>query len=115
MLLVNTTRVRTKEEIRASANRAQAHYFNSIKDKLSDADKGRYVAIDANTGEWEIDDTRNAVRRLRARVPDADIHTIAHITLVTAYLGSAPDEFAGLEFDQSQVERLLNEVKKHRR
>ena len=75
---------RSKEELKSVADRAKAHYFGSIKDQLSDSDKGRFVTIDANSGEWELhDDMLEGILRLRDRVPDADPFTLRHITIVT--------------------------------
>ena len=88
------TKSRTKEEINSTADRAESYYFSHIKDQLTESDKGRYIAIDANTGEWEIDDTRQASERLRERVPDANIHLIRHIIMVSEYFGAVPDELA---------------------
>lgn len=41
---------------------------------LRPADDGKFVAVDVDTGEYEIDeDDYAAVTRLRARVPDAEV------------------------------------------
>ncbi len=76
----------SKEEIEVAAERAKRFYHDDIKHQLTDADKGRYIAIDGNTGEWEIGDSDDVVDRLKARVPDALVHTITHITMVSEYL-----------------------------
>lgn len=82
----------TKEEINVAVERAEGFYFDHIKDQLTEADKNRYIAIDGNTGEWEIGDVSEEVtERLRARVPDALIYKLRHITMVSAYFGSAPE------------------------
>ena len=82
--------VRSKEETEAVGERGLAIYEKDIAPQLSDHDRGRYVAIDVNTGEWEIDDSRDATEILRARVPDADIFLLRHIDIVTGYFGGAP-------------------------
>ncbi len=82
--------VRSKEETEAVGERGLAIYERDIAPQLSDHDRGRYVAIDVNTGEWEIDDSRDATEILRARVPDADIFLLRHIDIVTGYFGGAP-------------------------
>ena len=82
--------VRTKEETEAAGARGLAIYEKDIAPQLSDDDRGRYVAIDINTGEWEIDDTRDATEILRARVPDADILVLTHIDISTGYVGGIP-------------------------
>ncbi len=75
---------RSKEELRSVADRAKAYYFGGIKDQLSDSDKGRFVTIDANSGEWELhDDMLQGILRLRDRVPNAEPFTLRHITIVT--------------------------------
>ena len=56
--------VRTKEERDAVSARGLAIYESVIASQLTDDDRGRYVAIDVNTGEWEIDDTGERDRNL---------------------------------------------------
>ena len=80
--------VRTKEERDAVSARGLAIYESVIASQLTDDDRGRYVAIDVNTGEWEIDDTENATEILRVRVPDADIFLLRHPDIVTGYFGA---------------------------
>ena len=70
--------VRSKEETETVGKRGLAIYESEIAPQLSDDDQGRYVAIDVNTGEWEIDDSEDATEVLRARVPDADIFLLTH-------------------------------------
>ena len=74
----------TKEDLESIADRAKAYYFSGIKDLLSDADKGRFVTIDANSGEWELhDDMLEGIMRLRNRVNDAEPFTLRHVTMTT--------------------------------
>ena len=82
--------VRTKEERDAVGARGLAIYESEIAPRLSDDDEGRYVAIDVNSGEWEIDDKEDVTEILRARVPDADIFLLRHIYIVTGYFGGPP-------------------------
>lgn len=82
--------LRTKEETDAVGKRGMAIYERDIAPQLTDEDRGRYIAIDVNTGEWEIDDTRDASSRLRSRVPDADILVLTHIDISTGYVGGIP-------------------------
>jgi len=59
----------SKEEFRL---RGTAIYERDIRPHLKRADKGKFVAIDIETGEYEIDkDEMAACRRLRARIPDS--------------------------------------------
>ena len=47
-------------------------YKRDILPQVRDDHFGEYVAVDAETGEWEIaDSTMEAVDRLRERCPDA--------------------------------------------
>ena len=49
-------------------------YATRIRPKLKTEDVGKFVAIDVNTGDFELDaDDYTAVTRLRDRQPDADI------------------------------------------
>ena len=82
----------TEEEIRVAAGRARSHYHDHVKHQLTDADKGRYVAIDGKSLEWEIGDTDDISEVLRARVPDAIIYQLRHIIIVSEYIGAVPDE-----------------------
>lgn len=57
-----------KEEF---ARRGDAIYERDILPHLKPRDKGKYVAIDIETGEYEIADNElAAVDQLRARLPD---------------------------------------------
>jgi hypothetical protein len=54
------------------ARRGDEIYNRSIKPKLRPRDKGKFLAIDIETGEYEIDaDELAACDRLRARIPNA--------------------------------------------
>ena len=53
------------------AQRGTAIYDRDIQPLLKTADKGKFVAIDIETGEYEIAaDELTACRQLRARLPD---------------------------------------------
>ena len=82
--------MRTQEELNSIAERGDKYYHASIKQQLTDADKGRYIAIDANSGEWEISEGRDAADNLRERVPGADIHLIRHVIYHTVSFGYFP-------------------------
>ncbi len=59
----------SKEEF---AERGDAIYDRVIRPRLSDEDDGKFVAIDIETGDFEMDsDEYTAVERLYARRPDA--------------------------------------------
>lgn len=59
----------SKEEF---ARRGDAIYERAVAPQLKPADKGKFVAIDIETGAYEIDeDEMAACDRLRARVPQS--------------------------------------------
>ncbi|HLX61397.1 MAG TPA: hypothetical protein VKX17_08965 [Planctomycetota bacterium] len=56
------------------ARRGNDIYFNEIRPKLKGRHKGKFISIDIETGEYEIDrNSGAATHRLRARLPDAEI------------------------------------------
>lgn len=58
----------SKEEF---ARRGDELYETKVRPHLKKKDKGRIVAIDTETGEWEIgDDEMEVVHRIWARLPD---------------------------------------------
>ena len=61
----------SKEEF---ARRGDAIYDREIAPRLEAANRGKFVSIDIESGAFEIDeDELTASRRLRARIPDAQI------------------------------------------
>jgi hypothetical protein len=59
----------SKEEL---AQRGQALYEAGIQQQVEAGNKGKIVAIDIETGAFELDEeTMPATRRLYARLPDA--------------------------------------------
>jgi hypothetical protein len=60
-----------KEEF---AHRGDAIYENTVRPQLKSDDDGKFVAIDIESGMFEMDeDELKAGDKLRARVPDAQI------------------------------------------
>ena len=58
-----------KEEF---AERGKAIYENAIRPRVEADNQGKFVAIDIETGEWEMDASETlAGDRLRQRLPDA--------------------------------------------
>jgi len=58
-----------KEEF---ARRGSAIYERDIRPQIEADNQGKYVAIDIETGAWEIDFSETAAGdRLRQRIPDA--------------------------------------------
>ena len=69
--MASTQRRYSKEDF---AQRGDAIYDNDIRPHLKNEDAGKFVAIDIATGAYEIDeDELEAGKRLRARVPEAQI------------------------------------------
>ena len=61
----------SKEEF---ARRGDAIYDREIAPRLEKANGGKFVSIDIESGDFEIDaDDMAATQRLRARLPDAQI------------------------------------------
>jgi hypothetical protein len=66
-----TQRRYSKEEF---ARRGDAIYENDIRPQLKPRDKGKFLAIDIETGAYEISASElKAGDKLRARIPDAQI------------------------------------------
>ena len=69
--MASTKRRYSKEEF---AERGDSIYESAIRPNLKPNDEGKFVAIDIDTGEHEIDaDELTACDRLRARLPEAQI------------------------------------------
>jgi hypothetical protein len=67
----------SKEEF---ARRGDALVESVVRPKLTAADADKFVAIDIETGEYELDkDEMKAINRLWKRVPDPQIW-VAHVT-----------------------------------
>ena len=61
----------SKEEF---ARRGDSIYENDVRPQLKPTDKGKFAAIDIESGMYELDrDELKAGNRLRARVPEAQI------------------------------------------
>lgn len=67
-------RLYPKEEF---GRRGDAIYDQKIRPLLKPRDKGKYVAIDIETGEYEISKSQMAAcDRLDARIPNAQIYMV---------------------------------------
>ncbi len=61
----------SKEEF---ARRGDEMYERVVRPQLNDSDKGKFVALDIETGEYEIDSKDiSASHRLRMRLPNAQV------------------------------------------
>jgi hypothetical protein len=68
----------SKEEF---ARRGDALVESKVRPRLTTADEDKFVAIDIETGEYELDkDEMKAANRLWKRFPDAQIWLV-HVTL----------------------------------
>ena len=83
--------VRSSEEIRRTCDQGEALYDASIKDQLNDDQLGMFLAIDTNTGEYEVGDSSMEVTdALHARVADADVYVMRHGRMPTLTIGMSP-------------------------
>jgi len=73
------------------ARRGQAAYEGSIRAQLTTDDAGKFVAIDIETGAYEMDrDDFRATERLLGRVPDAQIWLVRAGQPAAYRLGGRP-------------------------
>ncbi len=83
--------VRPQSEIKRSVERGEAIYDAVIKDQLNDDQLGMFLAIDTNTGEYEIGESSMAVTdALHARVDDADVYVMRHGGMPVYSIGWLP-------------------------
>ena len=76
--MASTNRRYSKEEF---ARRGDALIESKVRPKLAEADRDKFVAIDIESGEYEVDKNEiKAVDRLRKRVSDPQIWLV-HATL----------------------------------
>src|SRR6266481_6837910 len=76
--MATTKRRYSKEEF---ARRGDALVESKVRPNLTAADEDKFVAIDIETGEYELDKNEmKAADRLRKRVPDPQIWLV-HVTL----------------------------------
>jgi hypothetical protein len=56
------------------ARRGDAIYASEVRPRLKPADKGKFAAVDIESGRYEVDrDELKAGNKLRARIPEAQI------------------------------------------
>lgn len=72
----------TSEEIE---RRGQALYDQQIRTKVESAHKGKFLVLDIDTGDYELDvDELAALKRAKAKHPDAALY-ILRVGYPTAY------------------------------
>ncbi|HEV7517209.1 MAG TPA: hypothetical protein VGR07_12980 [Thermoanaerobaculia bacterium] len=65
--------------------RGQALYESDIRDKLDTSARGKFLVLDIETGDYEIDsDELSALKRARSKHPDAALYLL-RIGHPTAY------------------------------
>ncbi len=83
--------LQTNAERHSVVTRGKRIYFDSIKDDLADDMLGHLLAIDVNTGTYEVGDTAvSAIRSLRERKADAEIFLMRHGSVAVGSIGFAP-------------------------
>ena len=71
--------MKSQGELKSISDRAHRWYETQIKHELTDDQLGKDLAIDAETGEYEIgDDGIACYEKLRERVPDAKVFRMKH-------------------------------------
>ena len=80
--------VGTHEGLSTTAQKALSYYHLKIKQQLTEEDNGRYVVIDAHTGEWIIGDSVEAVFDMRDHDPGSHPVVIQHPNISTMRLSS---------------------------
>ena len=79
---------RTKEEI---SERAKKIYEKDIKIKLSLEQRGQYLSIDVESGDYELGTSSlHTALKLKQRHPEANIFTMKHGSFTTGSIGFAP-------------------------
>ena len=78
----------TRRSLSSTAEKALDHYHSTIKDQLSEDDFGRYIAIDAHTGDWLVGESDEVVFEMRDRNPCAHPVVIQYPNISTMRLGS---------------------------
>ena len=68
----------TRNGLSPKAAKAVEYYHSDIKPKLTEEAIGRFVAIDAHTGEWLLGDSIDVSLNMRDRNPDSYPVVIQH-------------------------------------
>ncbi len=83
--------VHTRSPKDETFEKAKQLYENVIKHELSDDQLGMYLAIDVNSGDYEIGEKSIDIpRTLRARRPNARIFAMLHGSYSVGSIGYAP-------------------------
>ena len=83
--------VHTRSPKDETFEKAKQLYENVIKHELTDDQFGMYIAIDVDSGDYELGEEGLATARtLRKRRPDARIFGMLHGSYTVGYIGYAP-------------------------
>ena len=78
---------------RSIGDRADELYNVRIKHELSDAQLGKFLAIEVNTGEYEVgDEALHAMTALHKRIADAEVFLMKHGSMHAYTLGHFPHD-----------------------
>ena len=58
-------------DVTPPVKRAIEYYHSDIKDKLTEEDHGKFVAVDAHSGEWILGDSQDVILDMHDRMPGA--------------------------------------------
>ena len=85
--------VRTQEERSHVGELGTKLYHERIKHQLTDDQLGMMLAVDVNSGEYEIGgDYIDLFERLTQRITDAEIVFLRHGPVTVGYWGGQPEE-----------------------
>ena len=85
--------LRTQEETTRIGEMGTKLYHERIKHQLTDAQLGMMLAVDVNSGEYEVGgDYNDLFERLTERVPDSQIVYLRHGPVSVGYWGGQPEE-----------------------
>jgi hypothetical protein len=80
----------TQPELDAIGRRGEEIYEQSIRRQIEDGNLGKFVAIDINSGEYEVGaDHLETVNRLHSRRQNAEVYTIKIGYPATAVIGGS--------------------------
>ena len=83
--------MRTQSELKSISDRAFSWYETRIQHELTDDQIGMDLAIDAETGEYEIgDNSMGLYEKLRERVPNAEVFLMKHGYRETVFFSATP-------------------------
>ena len=78
---------------RSLGDRAEELYNARIRNELRDEDLGKFLAIEVNTGEYEVgDDALSAMTSVHERIADAEVFLMKHGSMHAYTLGHFPHD-----------------------